>query len=132
MQNFIYHLWDYTWFRFAVIIMVVLGVYVSSLESAKALMRLGEGRLKRQRDAVNFAIEHFDELKDPQKDLITHDSLLLSKYRSNGAHAELVQTLLDKLDVYGHSTGTAGIGKNQRYVFALSRDDLKKAKNALG
>lgn len=123
---------DASMLRFGAIVVFVLAFYLGTIESVKAVFRRQAQMLQAEREAVSFALDHFDELVDSSNDgYITRKSLLLSKFRT-GEHADHVQKLLDKLEVYGRSIGSTGKGWPERAIYGITHDDLLRAKQRLG
>jgi hypothetical protein len=92
--------------------------------------------------AIHFGLQHFDSLKHPLKGLITEDSLRAAKLIASGEDKRMIQRLIDRLDAFGHPidqydthvpvfTGATTIFvPSIAYVYAVSREDLAKAKAA--
>ena len=120
---------DEQFWRLVAVVVFVIAIYFGTLEMARAIFRVGEGRRQRQLAAIEFAIANYDALVDNREHVITRNSLLISKFRADPQTSEHVQTLIDKMNVYGHVIRGS---TSSTYVWGYSRDDLNRAKNALG
>jgi hypothetical protein len=114
---------------FVLVILFTIAIFVGLIDYARIALNRTRIDAERIRKLLDFALANFERLKDRELNLITEQSLHAAKFTFfNAEQRAHVDELGRALNTYGHVHRTIEDPAGQRYVFAISEDDLNRVR----